>query len=100
MVSYFRKKISTPVKTKKGKSYSLLLRKQTVRFSLIIFAAVVISSLGYLVLGAPVMTRVYAENEIARFRANPISGTVQVIGSIISIFILAYISWRWLRVRL
>jgi len=100
MVSYFRKKISSPVKTYKAQSYSLILKKQVVRFSLIIFVAAIITSLEYLVLGAPVITRVYAENEIARFRVNPISGTAQVIGSIMSIFILAYISWRWLRVRL
>ena len=100
MVSYFRKKILSPVKINKEKSYSLILKKQVVRFSLIIFAAFIISSLGLLVLGAPAMTRLYAENEIARFRLNPIPGTVQVMGSIISIFILAYISWRWLRVRL
>jgi hypothetical protein len=100
IVSYFRKKISSAVIKNTGQSYSLILKKQAVRFSLIIFAAVIITSLGYLVLGAPVMSRVYTENEIARFKLNPISGTAQVIGSIISISILAYISWRWLRVRL
>ena len=100
LVSYFRKKNSPAVRINKGQSYYLYLKKQTVRFSLVILAAVIISSLGYLVLGAPVMARLYAENEILQFRAKPIAGTVQVIGSVISIFILAYISWRWLRIRL
>ena len=100
MVSYFRKKNSSSIIKNKRQSNSLILKKQAIRFSLIIFAAIIITSLGYLVLGAPVMSRLYAENEIAKFRLNPLSGTVQVIGSIISIFILAYISWRWLIVRL
>jgi hypothetical protein len=100
MISYFRKKTSFSVLKNKKQSYSLLLKRQAVRVMLIIFAAVVITSLGYLFLGAPVMSRVYAENKITRFRLNPISGTAQVAGAIISIFIIAYISWRWLRVRL
>jgi len=100
MVSYFRKKISSSITKNKRQSYSSILKKQAVRFSLVILAAVIISSMGYLVLGAPVMSRVYGENEITRFRLNPVAGAAQVIGSIISIFILAYISWRWLRVRL
>jgi hypothetical protein len=100
MVSYFRKKISSSGVKNKNLPNSLILKKQVVRFSIIIFAAVIIASLGYLILGAPVMSRVYAENEITRFRLNPVVGTVQVLGSIISILILAYISWRWLKVRL
>jgi Domain of unknown function (DUF4405) len=100
MVSYFRKKTSSSGIKNENRSYSVGLKKQSVRFLLILFAAVIISSLGYFVLAVLVASRVHAENEILRFRVNLISGTAQVAGSMISILILAYISWRWLRVRL
>ena len=100
MVSYFRKRISPSNKKNEMRRFSLILKIQAIRVTIVIIATVIITSLGYLVLGAPVMSRVSAVNDIARFRSNPIAGTAQVMGAAICIFILAYISWRWLRVRL
>ena len=100
IVSYLRKKISFTITKNTSQSYAFILKKQAIRLTIIIFAAVIITFLGYLVLGGPVSSRAYAENEIVRFRQNLIPGTVQVMGSVISIVILAYISWRWIRVRL
>jgi cytochrome b len=97
IVGYFKKKLFLPItNSKKG----LTFRQGLLRIFFIILAAVIISSVAYLILGTPVKARLYAGNEIARFKLNFIAGIVQLTGTIITIAILAYMAWRWLKIKL
>ncbi len=98
---YFKKRVSV---LNKRDTNSLLIVptviKNIKRFLIIVVAAILISAFTFLILGIPDKARVSTINDIARLRFNPLPGSVQVIGTIITIMILAYIARRWLKIRL
>ena len=70
------------------------------RFLIIAVTGILVSIFPFLILGFPDKTSVSTVNDIVRLKLNFLSGSVQVVGTIITISILAYIARRWLKIRL
>jgi Domain of unknown function (DUF4405) len=99
IASYFKKQTSFN-KARKKSPVQPLLKRGLIRISLILLFALLIFAVAYLLIGGPDKTRLNVENEIARFKPKLIPGIVQVTGYVVSVFIIAYIGWKYLKIRL
>jgi hypothetical protein len=70
------------------------------RSSLILAGATVVGTGVFLALGPPRVTRVYRQNEVARFAGSYARGVGQFAGEAMLLGVVAYASRRWFRVRL
>jgi Domain of unknown function (DUF4405) len=101
IIGYFKKRGSgyhTGIK-KYLPSVSAFIRG-SLRVLLILLVAGIITTVAYLIIGAPTKTRINFQNEIARFSQKLVPGIVQVTGGIITIAILTYMAHRWLKLKL
>jgi Domain of unknown function (DUF4405) len=80
--------------------FSLKLMSLLVRSSILILAAGLVSLVLYSIIGKPSLTRVYNQNEIARFNPDLGHGIVQFLGETLLLAIVAFIARKWLRIRL
>jgi hypothetical protein len=70
------------------------------RSALVFIAATIVGATVFLKLGPPTVTRVYRQDEVARFAGSPARGVGQFAGEAMLLCLVAYASRRWLRVRL
>jgi hypothetical protein len=98
IVAAFRKRINISKQSKgifPSKLTILLLRS-----GILILATIFVSLVLYSIVGKPSLTRMYNQNEIARFKPSPGHGIVQFLGEAFLLAIVAFIARKWLRVRL
>lgn len=101
IISYFKNKLSAGSSVTKNNLYTVLIIVRELKRSLVLaLVAVTITILSFLIVGMPDKDRVNPVNDIVRFKKNIMSGSVQVTGTILTIAILAYIAYRWLKIRL
>jgi Domain of unknown function (DUF4405) len=70
------------------------------RTAVVLIAATVVGVAAFLTLGPPTVTRIYRQNEVARFAGSPARGVGQFAGESMLLCVVAYAGRRWLRVRL
>jgi len=98
IVSVFKKRLSIPKQS--NKVLSLKIMSIFVRIGILILATGLISIVLYNIIGKPSLTRLYNQNEIARFYPSLGHGIVQFLGEAFLLAIVAFIARKWLRIRL
>lgn len=101
IISYFKIQIPLASKITKNKvSVSRIIARELKRSLVIVFVAVIITILCLPIVGTPEKEKVNLVNDIVRLKQNTISGSVQLTGTVITIVILVYIAYKWLKIRL
>ncbi|MDP4262794.1 MAG: DUF4405 domain-containing protein [Bacteroidota bacterium] len=101
IVAAFRKRFPGGNKsTKKRIQIAPKLLVALSRTAIILLAAGIIAFALYGILGEPSLSRLYSQDEVARFRPGIGHGIGQFAGESLLIAIVAYIARRWLRVGL
>jgi hypothetical protein len=98
IVAAFNKRLSIP-KESNGK-FSIKIISILVRIGILILATVLVSLILYSMIGKPSLTRLYNQDEIARFNPSLGHGIVQFMGEAFLVAIVALIARKWLRIRL
>ena len=98
IVAAFKKRLSNPKHTKRV--FSVKLISILVRIGILILVTGLISLVLYCIIGEPSLTRLYSQNEIARFNPSLSHGLVQLFGEAFLLAIVAFIARKWLRIRL
>jgi Domain of unknown function (DUF4405) len=70
------------------------------RSALILVAAAIVGAAVFLKLRPPTVTRVYRQDEVARFAGSPARGVGQFAGEAMLLCVVAYAGRRWFRVSL
>lgn len=70
------------------------------RICILILATSLVAFVLYSLIGEPSITRLYSQNEIARFRPSIGHGMVQFFGEAFLLAIVAFTARKWLRIRL
>jgi len=70
------------------------------RIGILILATGLITIVLYSIIGKPSLTRLYSQNEIARFYPSLGHGIVQFLGEAFLLAMVAFIARKWLRIRL
>lgn len=71
-----------------------------VRASLLLAAAAGVSALAYWWVGPPSLSRMYRIDEVANFAAGYGIRVLQILSQVVGLSLVAYVSRRWLRIRL
>jgi len=98
IVSVFKKRISIP--NESNNAFSLSIMTILMRISILILATGLVSLILYSIIGKPSLSRLYNQNEIARFNPSFSHGIVQFFGEAFLLAIVAFIARKWLRIRL
>lgn len=98
IVAAFSKRIRVPKQN--SQVFSNKIRSILVRIGILILATFLISIVLYSIIGKPSITRLYDQNEIARFYPSLGHGIVQFLGEAFLLAIVAFIARKWLRIRL
>jgi hypothetical protein len=98
IVAAFKKRLNSP-KQNKG-PFSFKPMSLLVRSGIVILASGLVSLVLYSIIGKPSLTRMYSQNEIARFNPDLGHGIVQLLGETLLLVIVAFIARKWLRIRL
>jgi hypothetical protein len=70
------------------------------RIGILLLATSLVSFALYMIIGEPSITRLYSQNEIARFNPSLGHGILQLFGEAFLLVIVAFIGRKWLRIRL
>ena len=97
IVSTFKKRINIP---KQNRIFSPKLMSLIVRVGILILAMGLVALVLYSIIGKPSLTRLYSQNEIARFDPDLFHGCVQLLGETILLAIVVFIARKWFRIRL
>jgi len=97
IVSIFKKRINIP---KQNRIFSPKLMSLIVRVGILILAMGLVALVLYSIIGKPSLTRLYSQNEIARFDPDLFHGCVQLLGETILLAIVVFIARKWFRIRL
>ena len=97
IVSIFKKRINIP---KQNRIFSPKLMSLIVRVGILILAMGLVALVLYSIIGKPSLTRLYSQNEIARFDPDLVHGCVQLLGETILLAIVVFIARKWFRIRL
>lgn len=90
-----------PKNPKQSKAlFSVKLTSILIRAGILILATSLVSFVLYGIIGKPSITRLYSQNEIARFNPSLSHGVVQLFGEAFLVAIVAFIARKWLRIRL
>jgi len=98
IVAAFKKRI--PISKQSKGVFSLKPILLLMRGGILILATGFVSLVLYSLIGKPSLTRVYNQNEIARFNPDLGHGIVQFLGETLLLAIVAFIARKWLRIRL
>jgi len=98
IVGAFKRRLSIPRQS--DERFSFKIMSIIVRVGILILAAALISIVLYSIIGKPSLSRLYSQNEIARFSPSLGHGLVQLLGEAFLLAIVAFIARKWLRVRL
>ncbi|HET9826629.1 MAG TPA: DUF4405 domain-containing protein [Chitinophagaceae bacterium] len=98
IIAAFKKRSTNPKQRKQLFSFKFM--PLFMRFGILILAASLVSFVLYSIIGEPSITRLYSQNEIARFKPSFGHGIVQLFGEAFLLAIVAFIARKWLRIRL
>ncbi len=98
IVSVFKKRFV--ISKKNNKLFSPKVVTIALRTCVIIVAACIVSAALYGVLGKPSLARLYAQDEVARFKPTVGHGIIQFFGETFLIALYAFIARKWLRIKL
>jgi hypothetical protein len=98
IASIFKKRFSTSKQS--SKLFSPKIMTIIFRICILIIAAGVVASVLYSMLGQPSLKRLYAQDEIARFKPSLGHGIGQFLGEAFLITLYAFVARKWLRIRL
>ncbi|MES2328034.1 MAG: DUF4405 domain-containing protein [Bacteroidota bacterium] len=70
------------------------------RTGILLSATSLVAFILYKIIGEPSITRLYRQNEIARFNPDLGHGIIQLLGETLLLAIVAFIAIKWLRIRL
>ena len=98
IVSVFKKRVSIPKES--NRMFSPKIMTTLVRIGVLTLITGLISIVLYSIIGKPSLTRLYNQNEIARFHPSIGHGVVQFFGEAFLLAIVAFIARKWLRIRL
>jgi len=98
IVAAFKKR---SINSKQSKAlFSVKFMSILMRIGILLLATSLVSFALYTILGEPSITRLYSQNEIARFNPSLGHGIVQFFGEAFLLAIVAFIARKWLRIRL
>lgn len=80
--------------------FSVKFLSTLMRIGILLLATSLVSFILYRIIGEPSITRLYSQNEIARFNPSLGHGIVQLFGEAFLLAIVAFIARKWLRIRL
>jgi hypothetical protein len=98
IVAAFKKRLR--IQKQSNEMFSIKIKSILVRIGILILATGLISIVLYCIIGKSSLTRLYNQNEIARFYPSLGHGIVQFLGEAFLLAIVAFIARKWLRIRL
>ncbi|HEV8272629.1 MAG TPA: DUF4405 domain-containing protein [Chitinophagaceae bacterium] len=98
IVSVFKKRLSIPKENNNLLSPNIMTLLMPI--SILILATGLVSLILYSIVGKPSLSRLYSQNEIARFNPSFYHGMVQFLGEAFLLAVVAFIARKWLRIRL